>query len=234
MFCISVLTFAVFGHYVLWVCGCVLIPRKQCWSANVKVPKALLSEAREIFEKNPEGGHMITTGSVAVSIIRSSYPTQKLVLMKVLQGISQGGSSMPYAVTKAAQLQLVKCLAVTVGPKIRVNTVLPGLLLTEWVCYDFFSVPSLLHRFDSLFYSMLDFERYPSRRGWNFDMYTGPQIPSGAHPVHQRRSSAQTRSILGRLCRCIRHVGEEHKYDGHADPGGCWTERAGSVRSFVL
>lgn len=39
---------------------------------------------------------------------------------------------MPYSVTKAAQLQLVKCLAVTVGPRIRVNTVLPGLLLTEW------------------------------------------------------------------------------------------------------
>ena len=49
------------------------------------------------------------------------------------QAVSQGGSSMPYAVTKAAQVQLVKCLAVTVGPKIRVNTVLPGLLLTEWV-----------------------------------------------------------------------------------------------------
>jgi NAD(P)-dependent dehydrogenase (short-subunit alcohol dehydrogenase family) len=42
---------------------------------------------------------------------------------------------MPYAVTKAAQFQLVKCLAVTVGPKIRVNTVLPGLLLTEWVSH---------------------------------------------------------------------------------------------------
>ena len=41
---------------------------------------------------------------------------------------------MPYAVTKAAQLQLVKCLGATQGPKIRVNTVLPGLLLTEWVC----------------------------------------------------------------------------------------------------
>jgi len=39
---------------------------------------------------------------------------------------------MPYSVTKAAQLHLVKCLAVSVGPKIRVNTVLPGLLLTEW------------------------------------------------------------------------------------------------------
>ena len=39
---------------------------------------------------------------------------------------------MPYSVTKAAQLHLVKCLAVTEGPKIRVNTILPGLLMTEW------------------------------------------------------------------------------------------------------
>ncbi|KAL5114290.1 hypothetical protein ACEQ8H_007810 [Pleosporales sp. CAS-2024a] len=84
----------------------------KCWSANVKVPKTLLSETRATFDANPDGGHMITTGSIA--------------------GVSQGGSSMPYAVTKAAQLQLVKCLAVTVGPKIRVNTVLPGLLMTEW------------------------------------------------------------------------------------------------------
>lgn len=39
---------------------------------------------------------------------------------------------MPYSVTKAAGLHLVKCLAATQGPKIRVNAVLPGLLLTEW------------------------------------------------------------------------------------------------------
>ena len=32
-----------------------------------------------------------------------------------------------------AGLQLMKCLAATQGPKIRVNAVLPGLLLTEWV-----------------------------------------------------------------------------------------------------
>ncbi|KAH7355619.1 short chain dehydrogenase/reductase [Pyrenochaeta sp. MPI-SDFR-AT-0127] len=84
----------------------------RCWSTNVKVPKALLSEARATFDKNPDGGQLITTGSIAA--------------------IGQGGSSMPYSVTKAAQLHLVKCLAVSVGPKIRVNTVLPGLLLTEW------------------------------------------------------------------------------------------------------
>ena len=40
---------------------------------------------------------------------------------------------MPYSVTKAAGLHLMKCLAATQGPKIRVNAVLPGLLLTEWV-----------------------------------------------------------------------------------------------------
>lgn len=39
---------------------------------------------------------------------------------------------MAYSVTKAAQWHFVKCMAVTEGPKIRVNTVLPGLLLTEW------------------------------------------------------------------------------------------------------
>ncbi|KAI4207623.1 MAG: hypothetical protein LQ346_000430 [Caloplaca aetnensis] len=39
---------------------------------------------------------------------------------------------MAYSVTKAAGLQLMKCLAVSQGPKIRINAVAPGLLLTEW------------------------------------------------------------------------------------------------------
>ncbi|KAF2013728.1 short-chain dehydrogenase/reductase-like protein SDR [Aaosphaeria arxii CBS 175.79] len=84
----------------------------KCWAANVKAPHALLKAAKPTFNENPEGGVLMTTGSIA--------------------GTSQGGSSMAYAVTKAAQIQLVKCLATTQGPKIRVNTVLPGLLLTEW------------------------------------------------------------------------------------------------------
>jgi len=39
---------------------------------------------------------------------------------------------MAYSVTKAAGLHLMRCLAHTQGPKIRVNAVLPGLLLTDW------------------------------------------------------------------------------------------------------
>lgn len=41
---------------------------------------------------------------------------------------------MAYSVTKAAGIHLMKGLASTQGPKIRVNAILPGLLLTEWVC----------------------------------------------------------------------------------------------------
>ncbi|MCJ1460902.1 hypothetical protein MMC28_011284 [Mycoblastus sanguinarius] len=61
---------------------------------------------------NPEGGVFMLTSSVA--------------------GVSASGSSMAYSVTKAAGLQLVKCLAASQGPKLRINAILPGLLLTEW------------------------------------------------------------------------------------------------------
>jgi NAD(P)-dependent dehydrogenase (short-subunit alcohol dehydrogenase family) len=66
---------------------------------------ALLRAALPTFNANPEGGAMI----------------------------SLSGSSMPYSITKCAQLHLMRCLAQTQGPKVRVNAVLPGLLLTEWL-----------------------------------------------------------------------------------------------------
>ncbi|OQV08844.1 hypothetical protein CLAIMM_13059 [Cladophialophora immunda] len=84
----------------------------KCWATNVMSHLVLLQEAAPIFNKNPDGGAFIISSSVA--------------------GISCSGSSMGYSVTKAAGLHLMKCLATTQGPKIRINAVLPGLLLTEW------------------------------------------------------------------------------------------------------
>lgn len=84
----------------------------QCWHTNVLGNHALLKEALPTFNSNPDGGVFIMTGSVA--------------------GKSLSGSSMAYSVTKAAQIHLMKCLAQTQGPKVRVNCVLPGLLLTDW------------------------------------------------------------------------------------------------------
>ncbi|KUJ15678.1 short-chain dehydrogenase/reductase-like protein sdr [Mollisia scopiformis] len=83
-----------------------------CYAVNVKANSFLLREALPTFKSNPEGGMLIISCSIA--------------------GRIPGGSSLPYAVTKAAQLHLMRCLASTQGPKVRVNAVLPGLLKTEW------------------------------------------------------------------------------------------------------
>lgn len=86
--------------------------REQCWACNVMSHLQLLQVAQPLIEKNDEGGAYIITSSVA--------------------GQSTGGSSMGYSVSKAAGLHLMKCLAATQGPKLRINAILPGLLLTEW------------------------------------------------------------------------------------------------------
>ncbi|KAL1968875.1 hypothetical protein VTN77DRAFT_1236 [Rasamsonia byssochlamydoides] len=84
----------------------------KCWATNVKGNLHLFREALPTFNANPEGGVFIISSSIA--------------------GITPSGSSMAYSVTKAAGLHLMKCLASTQGPKVRINAVLPGLLLTEW------------------------------------------------------------------------------------------------------
>lgn len=84
----------------------------KCWQCNVMSHIQLLQVVKPIFDKNQDGGAYIFTSSIA--------------------GIRASGSSLGYAVTKAAALHLMKCLVSTQGPKIRINAVLPGLLLTEW------------------------------------------------------------------------------------------------------
>ncbi|KAL4996801.1 hypothetical protein BDV10DRAFT_195583 [Aspergillus recurvatus] len=84
----------------------------KCWSANVKGHMWLFKAALPTFRANPDGGVFLLTSSAAA--------------------VSASGSSLPYSVTKAAGLHLVKCLAQTQGNKVRVNAVLPGLLLTDW------------------------------------------------------------------------------------------------------
>lgn len=48
-------------------------------------------------------------------------------------GVLPGGSSsLPYAISKAAQIYLVKTLSRVCAPNIRVNSVSPALMLTDW------------------------------------------------------------------------------------------------------
>lgn len=82
----------------------------KCFVMNVKTHLWLAYAAKDVLAANE--GTFISTASVA--------------------GVKPSGSSVPYAVTKAAQIHLMKSLAVVLAPKIRVNAVSPGMMLTEW------------------------------------------------------------------------------------------------------
>ncbi|KAH8817228.1 putative short chain dehydrogenase [Xylogone sp. PMI_703] len=84
----------------------------KCWAVNVKGLLYLARDVIPIFNKNPDGGVLINTSSIAA--------------------INPGGSSMAYAATRAAGAHLSKCIAATQGPKVRVNSILLGVMLTEW------------------------------------------------------------------------------------------------------
>lgn len=79
---------------------------------NVKAPFFSSRAIQKYFEKNPEGGSIINTSSIA--------------------GINSVGSSIAYSASKAAMIHLTKCLAKAMAPKVRVNSVAPGFLDTRF------------------------------------------------------------------------------------------------------
>ncbi|GKT67285.1 short-chain dehydrogenase [Colletotrichum tofieldiae] len=74
----------------------------RCFNINVKSHVWLMHAAKKHLDETE--GAFITTASVAGA----------------------------YSVTKAAQIHLAKVLAVIAAPRIRVNSISPGLLLTDW------------------------------------------------------------------------------------------------------
>ena len=89
----------------------------KCFNVNVKAHLWLLYAAKDHLEKSVDepngiGGAFITVASLA--------------------GVRPSGSSLPYAVTKAAEIHMTKGLALICGRKIRCISVSPGLMMTEW------------------------------------------------------------------------------------------------------
>jgi len=84
----------------------------KCFNYNVKCHLWLYHAAKPHFEANETGGSFLSIASLA--------------------GVRPSGSSLPYSVTKAAEIHLIKGLAIIGGPKIRCNSVSPGLMMTEW------------------------------------------------------------------------------------------------------
>jgi ketoreductase RED2 len=84
---------------------------------------------RRLFEVNVIGTWQVT---VAAMPHLKSTGAGSIVNVSSLAGSRPTGSSIPYAVSKAALNHLTALLANVVGPDVRVNAVAPGLVDTPW------------------------------------------------------------------------------------------------------
>jgi len=90
----------------------------RCFQVNVKAALWLFHAARPHLEANKDANGAVEGGS--------------FLTVASLAGVRPSGSSLPYSVTKAALIHLSKGLATICGPNIRVNSISPGLMMTEW------------------------------------------------------------------------------------------------------
>jgi ketoreductase RED2 len=98
-----------------------VIPHHDLEAASVEV-------WREIFEVNLFGTWQLCVA--AMPALKESRGS--IVIVSSTAGIRPTGSSIPYAVSKAALNHLTTLLAKVVGPEVRVNAVAPGLIDTPW------------------------------------------------------------------------------------------------------
>ena len=62
----------------------------------------------------------------AVASIMKKQGAGQIVNVSSVSGLTPTGSSIPYAVSKAALIHLTKCMAVALAPEVLVNAVAPG------------------------------------------------------------------------------------------------------------
>jgi ketoreductase RED2 len=84
---------------------------------------------RRLFEVNVIGTWQVT---VAAMPHLQAAGAGAIVNVSSLAGVRPTGSSIPYAVSKAALNHLTALLANVAGPQVRVNAVAPGLVDTPW------------------------------------------------------------------------------------------------------
>jgi len=83
----------------------------------------------EIFDVNVKGAFWVTRACAAELKKHNGC----VVNVSSIAGFMGRGSSIPYAVSKAALINLTKCLARALAPEVRVNSVAPGIVNTRWV-----------------------------------------------------------------------------------------------------
>jgi ketoreductase RED2 len=99
-----------------------VIPHADLEAATVDV-------FRKIFDVNVFGTWALTR--LAMPTLRADGGGA-VVTVTSLAGVRPTGSSIPYAMSKAALNHMTALLANVVGPEVRVNAVAPGLVRTPW------------------------------------------------------------------------------------------------------
>ncbi len=99
-----------------------VIPHADLEAATVDV-------FRKIFDVNVFGTWALTR--LAMPTLRADGGGA-VVTVTSLAGVRPTGSSIPYAMSKAALNHMTALLANVVGPDVRVNAVAPGLVRTPW------------------------------------------------------------------------------------------------------
>ena len=82
----------------------------------------------ELFDVNTRAAFFLA--QAAAKHLKASHG--QIITTSSVAGIGAVGSSIPYAVSKAALIHLTKCLASALAPEVKANSVAPGLLLTRW------------------------------------------------------------------------------------------------------
>jgi 3-oxoacyl-[acyl-carrier protein] reductase len=92
-----------------------------------------LTEAKwdEIFAVNLKGAFFCARA--AIGAMQKAGAEGSIVNLASVAGLTGLGSSIAYAASKAAVISMTKSLAATFGPRVRVNAVCPGPVLTRWL-----------------------------------------------------------------------------------------------------
>jgi ketoreductase RED2 len=98
------------------------------------VPHADLEGATPEIWREILGTNVIGTWQTTVAAVPHLKATGDAVVVNVssVAGSRPAGSSIPYAISKAAIEHLTRLLANVLGPEVRVNAVAPGLIETPW------------------------------------------------------------------------------------------------------
>lgn len=102
--------------------------------ATVKIPHTDLEAVTDEVWERILGLNVVTPWRVvraAAPALRASG-NSTVTFVGALAGVDVGGSSIPYAVSKAALHHMVKLLGAVLGPEVRINAVAPGLIETPW------------------------------------------------------------------------------------------------------